>query len=757
MKPHSHKKRSVKIIATVIALAMGCGATAVGNNIPRDSFPGDLKADFAAPPIPYWPRPLWFWNNTEVTAAAVREQMQKSKHLSKYGGFGILPFGKAFRPGYLTDEYLSLYGVALQQARRLGMTMSLYDEYGFPSGSAGAPNSRDVSLFQQNHPEATLKRLDKHEQIVSGPAPYETAIPPGTLMSAVAMETTSLRRVDLSGEVHDRRLRWNVPSGTWRIMIFICVLDGYPCCDYLDPDAVDKFIEMTHQAYYERFGDHFGTTIDSTFFDEPTLYRGNGRTWTGKFNEKFERKYGFDPRPYYPALWYDIGPETEAARNYLFGFRSELYALGFPKRIQDWCDAHGIVATGHQDQEEVINPVSVSGDLMKCFKHQAIPGVDKIGGNRPAERIYKVISSAAYNWDKTLVMSETYGAMGNLSWDSIYAVAMEQYTKGINVLIPHAVWYDDAHVTFKPELSYRSPIYAQRLPEFNTYLARLNLLLQNDARHVCDIAVLYPIATLQGSHHLDGPLGHYKGGVAVPEADYVDVGETLIAGAGRDYAFVHPEVLDEKCFVENGELVLPNRIHAERFKVLVLPGHKTICWSNLRKIKEFYDRGGKIVATGCLPSKSAEFGHDEDVVRTIEALFGPGAADAGIKRNDKGGMAVGLKSLNARSLRNALDEALAVYDVEYESNAPLRYMHKIKDNVHIYLFANLGAAQIDAQVRLRGRMQLEAWDPHTGGIETASCSHEVEAGDDVTRIKLTLPARRSVFLLGKSCAATPKT
>jgi hypothetical protein len=28
----------------------------------------------------------------------------------------------------------------------------------------------------------------------------------------------------------------------------------------------------------------------------------------------------------------------------------------------------------------------------------------------------------------------------------------------------------------------------------------------------------YPIATLQGSHHLDGPLGYYQGGVAVPEA-----------------------------------------------------------------------------------------------------------------------------------------------------------------------------------------------------------------------------------------------
>ena len=63
-------------------------------------------------------------------------------------------------------------------------------------------------------------------------------------------------------------------------------------------------------------------------------------------------------------------------------------------------------------------------------------------------------------------------------------------------------------------------------------MARLNVMLQNDAAHVADIAVLYPIATLQGSHHLDGPLGFYQGGVAVPEADYVDVGELLAVTAG---------------------------------------------------------------------------------------------------------------------------------------------------------------------------------------------------------------------------------
>ena len=687
-----------------------------------------MRSNFRDPPVQYWPRPLWFWNDTEVTIAGVGEQTRKSKELSKYGGFGILPFGKDSRPDYLSEEYFAVYGAALEQARRLGMTMSLYDEYASPSGSAGAPNSRDTGLFQQKYPDLTLKRLDKHEQTVAGPSAYEAAIPSGTLMSVVAMNTATLERIHLTDTVDRRSLRWDVPRGTWKVMIFVCVTDGYPCCDYLDPEAVDAFIEMTHQAYYDRFKDHFGTTIDSTFHDEPTLYRGEGRTWTDRFNERFERKHGFDPRPYYPALWYDIGPDTQAARNYLFGFRTALYALGFPKRIQDWCDEHGIEATGHQDQEEVANPVSVAGDLMKCFQHQESPGVDKIGGNRPAERVYKVISSAAYNWDRTLVMSETYGAMGDLSWNEMYIIALEQYTKGINLLIPHAVWYDDTHVAFEPELSYRSPIYADGLPEFNTCLARLNVMLQNDACHVADIAVLYPIATLQGSHHLDGPLGYYQGGVAVPEADYLDVGETLIA-AGRDYTFLHPDVLDERCTIEGNELLLRNKIHPGRFKVLVLPGHKTIRWSNLRKIKAFHDAGGKVIATGELPSKSAEFGHDADVAGAIATMFA--------------------KKPDAATLRERLDNALAVYDVEYEGARAPRYIHKVKDGVHVYLFANIDPTALDTHVILRGRLELEAWDPHTGNVQPAQYTHEIEGDCTVTRVRLTLPPVRSLFFLGR--------
>jgi hypothetical protein len=720
----------------------------------RTAFDLSLPRDFATPPQQYWPRPLWFWNDTRVTAEIVRDQMQQARARCRYGGFGILPFGKSFSPAYLSDEYFALYGAAIEQAKALGLSLSLYDEYGFPSGSAGSQNSSDTSLFAQRWPDLTIKRLDKHEWHVTGPARFGANLPPGRLAALVAMNTRTLARREISDQVREGRVEWTVPSGDWTIMAFVCVKDGDPICDYLDPQAVDRFIELTHQAYYIRFAADFGATIDSTFFDEPTLYRARGRTWTDQFNEKFLARHGFDPRPFYPALWYHIGPDTEAARNYLFGFRTELYANGFTRRIQDWCRSHGIAATGHQDQEEVVNPVSVSGDLMKCFQHLDIPGIDKIGGERPAERFYKVVSSAAYNWDKALVMSETYGAMGDLSWDEIYTVAMEQYTKGINMLIPHAVWYDCTNVTFKPELSWRNPHYADCLPEFSTYLARLNLLLQNDAAHVADIAVLYPIATLQGSHYLDGPLGFYKGGVAVPEADYVDVGELLVRDLGRDFVFLHPEVLEQKCWADGDHLVLSNRLHRERFSVLLLPGHKTIRWSALKKIRAFYLGGGCVIATGQLPFKSAEFGHDRDVQRAISSMFeDENSAMAGqmaTRRNARGGRAIRLRSLSPESLRNALDSARDDFDVSFPPGRALRYIHKTRNGRHVFFFANLDPKLAETTVFLRGRHRLETWDPHTGVISPVDPRFSPRNRTDWTEVRLRLPYLKSVFLISST-------
>ncbi|RYD48626.1 MAG: hypothetical protein EOP85_03190, partial [Verrucomicrobiaceae bacterium] len=784
---------------------------------------------------------------------------------------------------YLTNSYFDVYATAVSKAKELGMNLCIYDEYGFPSGSAGASNGDGIPRFANAFPNDTIKRLDKSEQTITGPVAYQRTLPAGAVMACVAMNTATKERVDVSAGINGTTLVWNAPAGNWKVMIFVCVKDGDPNVDYLDPEACDKYIQMTHQPYFDRFGADFGKekTIDGVFFDETTMYRANGRMWTGKFNEKFQAKYGFNPATIYPALWYDIGTDTQAARNHLFGLRAELYADGYAKRVQDWCRSQGdIPATGHQDQEEIVNPCNVSGDLMKCFRGQDVPGIDKIGGNRPAEKFYKIVSSAANNYDKENVMSETYGDMGNISYDTMYHVLLDQYTKGVNTIIPHAVWYNNSSVTFLPELSWRNPLYASGLAAYNQAAGRMNVLLQGKARHVADIALLYPMATLQGGNVLDGPLGYYEGGIAIPEADYVDVSVILSDTLNRDFTFIHPEILDEKISVEGARLDMENTMNREQFKVFIMPGQTTISWSNLQKIKQFYDNGGKVIATKSLPSKSAEFGHDSDVVQVIGEMFptassypiatassswasgGYGAnlandasldtrwnaADgtsgnqwleidfgspktfnktiikeafaritsyqiqywngttwvscatgttAGVLKTDtfaeitaskvrlyinsisadsvsihefevyqgtgpnlatnsvpvmhqnaNGGKTYFVSSANSINMRSALDDALAVYDVEVEDGKRLQYIHKIKDGKGIYMFGNLSGAAVDTYVRLRGKLTPQLWNPHTGVIiTTPEFTHVTEDGQAVTRVRITLDNLRSTFVV----------
>ncbi|MEN9974458.1 MAG: hypothetical protein RLZZ282_464, partial [Verrucomicrobiota bacterium] len=369
-------------LAVLLAVAIFCAPSRA-----------DVKSDFASPPLRYRSRPLWFWNNTAVTAAGVEEQLLACRDRSGYGGLAPLPFGAKFTPKYLSDDYFDLYAVAVNKARELGMSITLYDEYGFPSGSGGAFMGDSIPRFQIKHPAATLHRLDKSEVDVTGPAAYSQPLPAGKLMSVVAMNTQSKQRIDLTEMVSHNSISWNVPNGSWKIMTFVCVLDGDANVDYLDAESCAKFVSMVYQPYYDRFGKDFGTTIGGAFYDEPTLYRAHGRTWTNRFNKEFQATHGFSPTAYYPALWYDIGPDTQAARNYLFGFRAHLYASGYVKTIQDWCSRHGNVPLlGHQDQENLKNPVGVSGDLMMSYKYQDVPGIDKIGWDNDPEAYYKLVS-----------------------------------------------------------------------------------------------------------------------------------------------------------------------------------------------------------------------------------------------------------------------------------------------------------------------------------------------------------------------------
>ena len=707
-------------------------------------------SEFKTPPTKFRPDPLWFWNNTDITKEGIDAQMPGFLEKCGYGGLAILPFGPNLTPKYLTEEYFERYKYAVEKAAELGLTLSLYDEYGFPSGSGGAINADGVPRFRNRFPNLTMKRLDKIEEETRGGATYVSPVSKtGQLMAAVAMNADTKERIDLSGNITEETIVWKVPEGNWKIMQFVCVADDDPNMDYLSEEAAKAYISMTHEAYYKRMPEYFGKTITSTFFDEPTLYRAQARCWTPTFNETYIKKYGSSPALYYPALWDDIGPETQAARNALFGLRAELYAAAYPKAVSEWSKAHGIVATGHQDNEEIENPVGTSADLMKCFKYQDVPGIDKIGGDRPAEKFYKIVSSAAYNWDHSLVMSETYGAMGNIPWDTLYNVAMDQYSKGINMLIPHAVWFNDRDVTFEPELSHRNRLYNQGLYEFNTFLARLNMLLRNDDRFVTDVAMLYPIETMQGEHYFDGPLGAYAGGVKIPDMDYVQISQRLTNELGRDFQFLHPEVLQDACRVDKNGLTLANTKQYNTFRTLIVPSSKTISVANLAKILTFFEAGGQVIFTTQLPVKSTEPNADAQVVALMDKLLPEKLRSSGEPHtNPAGGRVVFLAKPGADALRNALARPSETFDVEFpEGIVPMRYIHKERAGKDIYYFANLNGKAFDSAVALRGKKRYELWNPHTGEVTALQPEYAKKGKDRVSLVRLRVEPSQSVFLV----------
>jgi hypothetical protein len=702
---------------------------------PATSLPAaaDLEADFARPPAAYKSRPLWFWNGP-LDKGITTEIMTRSA-ASGYHGFGILPT-KEMSVAFMSPEFLDQYRHAVETAARLGLKMCLYDEFWFPSGSAGG-------LLKQHYPEALSKRLDKMETNVAGPVAVVLEAPAGDLMAAVAMHTQTKERVDLTAQVRQGRLSWQAPAGPWQVMLCVCVRDGAGgLVDYLEPESVRKFVALTYEKYYQTFSNHFGSTIDSAFYDEPTMHWvQGGRAWTPAFNQKFTAKFGRSPAVLYPALWYDIGPETAAARNALFGMRAELFATGFAKTLADWCQAHGISLTGHVDQEEIVNPVGLCGDLIKAFEYQPIPGLDEVFAYGRGSRMYKIVSSAAVNYGRRLVMTECYGGM-NLPRPNLYREAMDQFAKGVNLMVPHAVWYRTNQIIFPPELSFRTEPYASELPRYNDYIGRLQRVLQQ-GRPVVDIALLYPIHGLQAAYYF-GPGQPYTGGVIPAWADYMDIGERLSLDLRHDFTVLHPETFDARCRVGEASIALEPPACPQQYRVLILPGMEAISVSNLAKVKSFFDQGGKVIATTRLPDRSAEFGGDAQVQTMIRQIFGAQAggpppetpAYPRVRASSSwqaGGHEVALAFDGDPGTRwNAQDQKKADQWLEVDFGAPRTF----------------GKARICEVFERATSHRIEYWD----GREWRSCASGAGIGPDKThtfapvtasRVRLFIPGVKS--------------
>ena len=705
-----------------------------------------MRAGFTAPPVEYRPMPFVFTTGKDQMSQQRTEELVRQAKESGFGGLGIIPGGK---PQFLSEEYFQRYGEVIAACKKNGLEQFFYDTPGFPSG-LGVD-------FYKTYREYSMRRLDMVAQDVAGPAPCQLAVPNGgVVMAAVAMNTKTFQRLDLTDKVTNNALAWDAPDGSWKVMLFVLVeqrgeglTQHLP--DYLNPEACDKFIEASHGRHAKQFPDAFGKSIRWAFFDDVALYYTKMcRTWTRIFNDEYKKKYNESPALLYPALWMDIGPDTEQARVRLHGLRAELFAEGWPRRVNEWCRAHGVQAMGHPAGNYQVMPVDLTGDMIEFYRHAQIPLLDMIFGmgGKPG---YKIISSAAANFDRPLTAAEVFGGFNykdreNFNTQTLYHGTLECFARGVNLLVPHAIWYEPQNMNIPPLISAENPKIAADLPDYNAWAARCMYLLRG-GRTVADIAVLYPIAAMQGFYHFDN--GTKYGQYAPKEIDYQNIGNCLTTDMRRDFTFVHPRTLAEKCSVKGKTLHLDNKENFQDYRLVVIPAGKVLSAAALRKVRDFWAAGGMVLATGVLPEKSAEFGKDAEVTALVKEIFGSDGKGAA---NPAGGRSVFVPSANLVDFKKAVAEMLPAADITFAGEVPthgngaVTALHKVKDNQHIYFFANTTDKPLEQTAILRDAPStLESWDPHTGTIQPVQGTR----GEGGMRVALKVPPYRSVFLVGR--------
>ena len=409
----------------------------------------------------YAPIPFWSWNNRIEKDEAIR-QIEQMKQVG-CGGF-VLHARTGLKTEYLSEEWFELVGVCLQKAKELNMNAWIYDENGWPSGFVGGE-----LLKEEKYLAPFLEYAEKSEFDAEAYAVFD-----GDGKRLRAGETSR------SGKYRCVYVRLS-PANT----------------DILNPEVVEKFIQMTHEEYYARFKDSFGKELVGFFTDEPQYYRwGTPFSWSvAKF---WKDRYGEDIADGIIALFED-DEKAYPFRVRYYKAMNELYTENFYKRLYDWCSEHNCMLTGHSVEETSLYTQMWGGAACTpSYEFEHIPGIDNLGHENSARLSARQVGSAAAQLGKKHVLTETFGCSGYASTpDQLRAIAEKQYVHGVNLMCHHLFSYSLAGQgkTDHPPCFSSHMTWWKQFPAFNTYFTRLGKLIA-DSESLANCVVINPMQSV---------------------------------------------------------------------------------------------------------------------------------------------------------------------------------------------------------------------------------------------------------------------
>ena len=208
----------------------------------------ELFRALADPPEEFTPVPFWFLND-RPDEEKIAEQL---KDIKEKGVDAIVLHPRIGIPEdvpYLSDAWFQTVRFIVKCADALGMKIVLYDEGMYPSGSAHG-------MVVAQNPDYASKGIRLSDR------------PEGGEVIAAFADGTYLVYGFTGGTI--RGIHFGEDDGE----------AGAPkSADILNPDAVELFIRLTHDRYYEELKEYFGNTVIAFFTDEPCALGRNAAAY----------------------------------------------------------------------------------------------------------------------------------------------------------------------------------------------------------------------------------------------------------------------------------------------------------------------------------------------------------------------------------------------------------------------------------------------------------------------------------------------
>jgi hypothetical protein len=701
----------------------------------------------------------FFWQHGE-SEAVLREEMARINEAS----IGAVCVESRPHPDFCGPQWWQDMDIIMDEARRRGMKVWVLDDAHFPTGFANGwirdkfPEHKKIYLSERHldvvGPQAGASVLiERWLRAPTAGNGWQFAAE-DRLLAVVAMPltptgvSTGATPMDLTAQVADGRLFWDIPPGHWRVFMLVQTPCGGGEPNYINPidrASAHVLIEAVYEPHYARYKTDFGQTFAGFFSDEPNIGNGGGLynvslgrpglvlPWRKDLLSDLAREFDGDLITSLPGLWYDSGAATPAVRYAYMNLVSRLYGECFAGQIGAWCVERGVEYIGHiiEDNDAHTRLGASAPHFFRAMDGQTMSGIDVVLGQiRPG------LDQRAFNWatwsgdpadgefyhyalaklgashahidpkKHGRAMCEIFGAYG---WTAglrlMKWLTDHMLVRGINTYVPHAFSAKEFPDPDCPPHFYacgKNPQY-RHFRLLMEYTNRVSHLL-SDGRHIAEAAVLY---------HAE----------AEWSGDTMSVKEPMrvLMQAQLDADIVPADVLASGASVGEGKL----RINHETYGCLIVPWAQRLPRAIVTTVLSLAKQGVKIVCVRDWPSAITEVASTGDELQTL--------------RRHPNACVAELESLPA------LLRTWGLTGVRTSSREPyLRRYEYRHDGLSVWMFFNEDPYKaIRTSVYLEGAERVVAYDPFANRLAAMPACKE----DSGRRVELALSPDESVILL----------